>query len=137
MHEPDGLYFQALDYFYICERISFSRCASVFGNVVLSTFSFPPDLWLPSAFRGFVVARDSHVSPFTLFLAITSSLPKWILKGPASIAIWKKNKVVIVLTTGIWVVYLAFVVQGRSFLVLYRRQIVPLTNVDLHQRSPG
>jgi len=35
-----------------------------------------------------------------------------------SIAIWNKNKVVIAITTTLWALYLAFLIEGKSFSVL-------------------
>ena len=54
---------------------------------------------------------------------------------PVSVAIWNKNKVVIVLSTSIWGIYLAFLIEGsyHSFLPRKKREI--LTNAMRYQVS--
>jgi hypothetical protein len=85
----------------------------VIERFALSLFIFP-DFWQLDAFRSFIIDHAPYVSTRPLGLTITLNLPKWILIEPASIAIWNKNKIIIVLTIGIWVVYLGFIVAGGS-----------------------
>ena len=122
------LQFQALDLFRIREKIR--RCSSVFDHTALSlSLFFSPDLWLPVTFRSTVVGRTPHVSPSPLCLTITSKFPKWVLIEPTSIAIWNKNKIVMVLSISIWAVYLGFIVQGKSFSIsasLLQTDVSPL-----------
>lgn len=56
---------------------------------------------------------------------------------PVSIAIWNKNKVVIVLSTSIWGTFMAFLIEGsyHSFLQRTKREI--LTTMVRYQVSRG
>ena len=49
------------------------------------------------------------------------SFPKRVLIELNSIAIWNKNKAIIVLATCVWGIYLAFFIQGKSYLLFGRR----------------
>jgi hypothetical protein len=110
--------------------VSKSQCTSVFGHKVLCNFSFCffLDLWLlPITFRGFVIDRAPHVSASSPCSSITLGFPNQILIEPSSIAVWNNNKIVIVLTIGIWVVYLAFIVEGEAFSVFSADELETLT----------
>jgi len=56
---------------------------------------------------------------------------------PVSIAIWNKNKVVIVLSTSIWGIYLAFLIEGSDRSLLPRTKQEILTNMIRYQVSRG
>jgi hypothetical protein len=74
-------------------------------------FVFPPDFYVPVCGRRFAVGYSSHVRLHLPFRIATIS-PDQVLIDAASIAIWNRNKVVMVMSISLWVIGVAFHIQS-------------------------
>jgi len=100
-----------LGHIQLCEKAI--QCAPFFDEIALFSSPFLA-LWLSGPFCFFVIDRAPHISLNLLYIPITLRLPKWVFMAPASIAIWNKNKVVILLAASVWGIHLGFLIQGKS-----------------------
>ena len=104
-----------LGHIQLCEQAI--QYALFFGEIT----PFPSPflgLRLSGPFRFSIINRAPHVSRNFLCIPITLNVLKWVFTASASIAIWNKNTIVILLATGVWGIHLGFLIQGKFPLFL-------------------
>src|SRR6202789_3263790 len=98
---------------YIRTREHTHRCSLVFNEIEFTVFLFIflIDLRLPVFRRRFAVNRASRVCPVLPYSS--SRMQRQELIKASSIAIWNKNRVVAAISLGVWVINIAFLIQGE------------------------
>jgi hypothetical protein len=71
------------------------------------------DLFLPKPLYGFAIDRDSRVS-LPCFRTATP-FPEYVLMEPPSVAVWLKNRVIVAIAIGLWVINASVAILGEFF----------------------